>query len=395
MWLLWKELREKKNKPVVCVQTFTNVFYSFFNLGFGNPKTDVCSTCQKFDQDIEAGGLAGEEGVHKKKLHELEAAKFYRKLNQSGLKRNVLCASFDLQQNMPLPRSNVGEAYYKRQLWLYNFGIIIHKTKVKKEATQSRKNVFLYSWLENEGGRGSNEICSAVFNFLRRIRKRCELRKYTNLHLYCDSCPGQNKNKTLLAALLQYVNSRLCVFKRVIVTFPVVGHSYLPADRVFGRIEKEFRKRSEIINPNGYYSILEKHGNLKRYNRDWYHYDYKTMADSLINSNNCGLRDTRRWMFEKNSKEVKLSESFDGNWKTFRILKKQVVNLGIRKPKLLPPQTHVTAEKKKDVEQLLKLVKGSKEDKKIYDDLLKTVTKGSKKKGVDDFETAKEKKSKK
>ncbi len=54
--------------------------------------------------------------------------------------------------------------------------------------------------------------------------------------------------------------------------------------------------------------------------------------------------------------------------------------LETRKPKLLSPQTHVTAEKKKDVQDLLKLVKGTKEEKKVYDDILKTVTKSRKQK---------------
>ncbi len=59
--------------------------------------------------------------------------------------------------------------------------------------------------------------------------------------------------------------------------------------------------------------------------------------------------------------------------------KKQVVSLETCKPKLLPPQTHVTAEKKKDVQDLLKFVKVT-EEKKVYDDILKTVTKSRKQK---------------
>ncbi len=53
----------------------------------------------------------------------------------------------------------------------------------------------------------------------------------------------------------------------------------------------------------------------------------------------------------------------DGSWMTVNVLKKQVVSLETWKPKLLPPQTHATAEKKKDVQDLLKLVKGTEEKK--------------------------------
>lgn len=91
---------------------------------------------------IADGGPDVEEIRTKKRLHELRANKFFELLKRSGENRNTLCVAFDLQQNMPLPRSNVGEAYYKRQLWLYNFGILIHRVKKKKEKVQSPKNVF-------------------------------------------------------------------------------------------------------------------------------------------------------------------------------------------------------------------------------------------------------------
>lgn len=256
--------------------------------------------------------------------------------------------------------------------------MVIHKTKTgatnverKKEDVQSPKNVFLYSWLECEAGRGSNEICSALMNFLELMEQRCKLRKYKKLHLFCDSCPGQNKNSTMLSMLLTYVNSKECPFTSITVFFPVVGHSYLPADRVYGRIEKDIRKCNEIITPTGYHNILKNHGQLKLYQSDWLRYDYKSLAQSLINMVGCKTRDSRRWNFVKNSKSVWLSDSFTEGYTKYNVLKKNVTNLDGRKPKLLPPET----EKKKDVLALLKLVKGTKQEKKIYDTLLKETLK--------------------
>lgn len=58
----------------------------------------------------------------------MEAEKFYKKVNTSGLQWDVKCVAF-----MPLFRSNIDEAYYKKRLWLYNVDIVVHKTKIDKE----------------------------------------------------------------------------------------------------------------------------------------------------------------------------------------------------------------------------------------------------------------------
>ncbi|KAJ4451352.1 hypothetical protein ANN_02814 [Periplaneta americana] len=50
--------------------------------------------------------------------------------------------------------------------------------------------------------------------------------------------------------------------------FPVTGHSFLPADRVFGFIETAVRKEQEILNPLHYNSIIGKYGKVCRIGRD-------------------------------------------------------------------------------------------------------------------------------
>ena len=44
-------------------------------------------------------------------------------------------------------------------------------------------------------------------------------------------------------------------------TFPVRGHSFLPADRIFGRVEREIKTVDTISLPEEYHDILRKHGN--------------------------------------------------------------------------------------------------------------------------------------
>lgn len=71
-------------------------------------------------------------------LHKTRARRFFQELNK--IPERTITINFDLMQNMPLPRTQIGEAYYARQLWYYTFGIIIHN---KKKALNSN-TVFFY-----------------------------------------------------------------------------------------------------------------------------------------------------------------------------------------------------------------------------------------------------------
>ena len=104
------------------------------------------------------------------------AREFYKRLKASQKAKKTLAVAFDMQKNMPLPQTNVTETYYSRQLWLYNLTFVVHVPS-KKDA-QNPSNVYTYSWLESDSGKGSNEICSALSNFLEQIRNRVKVGQY-------------------------------------------------------------------------------------------------------------------------------------------------------------------------------------------------------------------------
>ena len=64
--------------------------------------------------------------------------------------------------------------------------------------------------------------------------------------LFSDSCAGQNINFALLLALHMLAAKYQVKFKHY---FPVRGHSYMPPDRAFGRVEKLLRCRETILMP--------------------------------------------------------------------------------------------------------------------------------------------------
>lgn len=57
---------------------------------------------------------------------------------------------------------------------------------------------FCFIWNESEAKRGANEVPTILNKYIQDVDKRKSIR---NLILYSDSCPGQNKNKIVLAAV--------------------------------------------------------------------------------------------------------------------------------------------------------------------------------------------------
>lgn len=52
--------------------------------------------------------------------------------------------------------------------------------------------------------------------------------------------------------------------KTVSVYFPTPGHSYMPPDRVFGRIEKTVKVKETIIKPDEYHTIFSEYATVKK-----------------------------------------------------------------------------------------------------------------------------------
>src|SRR5690606_28467453 len=115
-------------------------------------------------------------------------------------------------------------------------------------------NSFCYTWLELEFKKGSNEVASAVFHRL-CVSNFDDVKK---IRLVCDGCAGQNKNSTMIGMLSTWFSQKApSSIKTIEVVFPIVGHSYMPPDRLFGRIEKRIRKETQIIKPNEYFEIFK------------------------------------------------------------------------------------------------------------------------------------------
>lgn len=164
---------------------------------------------------------------------------FLRKFNDE-----IFMISFDCQKNQVLSKVADQIAYYSRQLYNYNFTIVIGTSTNKFP----KENVRIYTWTENVHAKSSNEIVSAVFDL---VTDRFDGKK--KIRMMADGCGSQNKNSTMIAMAAHWLtNCAPTNIKTIELIFPVPGHSLMPADRVFGLIEKEVKNKVVIIDQSEY-----------------------------------------------------------------------------------------------------------------------------------------------
>lgn len=264
--------RQDEANTSIAYSYYQSVFYYNFNLGFGTPVTDVCATCMQYKLQCKNAGIPEDEqsaNAANWLVHRRKARMFYDRL--SWIVPDAVTICFDVMENLCLPRTPIGQAYYSRQLYMYVFAVVLHEGQ---HSDQSRDKVLLYTWREDQGGKDSNMISSAVYHALTGPLSE-RLQRVRELRIFSDSCFGQNRNMAMMSMLLSIAANHPLPLT-VEYNFPIRGHSFLPADRVFGRVEQSIRRQYTILLPSDYSEILSQHGRVLSYTNDWTALDYKT-----------------------------------------------------------------------------------------------------------------------
>lgn len=272
-----------------------NIFNKYFNIGFGSPSVYKCSTCASLESRIDVGknGEKRTELQMQLNVHKVRSNIFYTQLQDNNPRELIL--SYDCQKNLVLPKIPDQAAYYSRQMYLYNFTISEDHSK----SPQTVDSTFSYLWLENEYPKGSNQITSAVYHRLIQT----SFNGISKLKLFSDGCGGQNKNKTMIGILNHwFLNEAPTNLETVEIWFPVVGHSFIPPDRIFGNLERQFNQLTIIENPDGYISMVS-----FKLGEDCLVQDWKNHAEKI-------LKGAGNWHFQfQKSKKLILTKSNNKN----------------------------------------------------------------------------------
>lgn len=268
----------------VSYSMFRNIFVNDFNIGFSSPASDVCGKCTRLKEQykMETKTEKRSQILVEYRVHKKRASAFYELAKESPDGSLTFC--FDLQQVQPLPRTPVGDAFYAQQISFYAFCCV----------GMSSRNPIFYVWTEDMAGRGSTEVGSALLAHLDSL-------DYTGIYqirLFCDGCGGQNKNSHIIHALMFWLENKSPEnVSEITITFPVRGHSFMAADRCFGRVEQKLRRNPIITTKEDYVKIYSEIGNVKQLSDDWKIYDIKELEKRYKKVK--GIADIKRIQIQK------------------------------------------------------------------------------------------------
>lgn len=223
------------------------------------------------------------------------------------------------------------------------------------------KEPVFYRWLETESNRGSEEIASALISHLDASKFKWP-KDVTTLRLFCDGCGGQNKNKHMVHALgLRFDEILLHVpsLSKIVMYFPVRGHSFLPCDRVFGIVERKFKKIKDIMLPSEYDEVHRSVGNLKILNESWHVRDFKQLEQYFKPMT--GIQEVKRVLIKRASPghvgfRMEIAYNFNDPTKKYVCLERSK-KIKLSALMMLPVRTSaakgISAKKAKDIESLL------------------------------------------
>lgn len=263
---------------------FRNVFLTKFNIGFASPASDICTFClrSKNQISVERDPIKKQILITERRIHPVKAKAFYQYTKEEP--ENTVSYCFDLQQVQPLPKTPIQEAFYARQLSFYSLCVVDMKAQ----------NPTFYVWSEDQAARGANEVGSALFNHLSSL----DLEQIRYIRLFCDGCGGQNKNSHIVHILMYWLLHKAPNhLETITLFFPVRGHSFLPADRVFGRVERLLRKHPLITLKTDYIKHYSEVGTVKELGREWNLYNVKILEEYYKKI--AGISEMKRIIFKK------------------------------------------------------------------------------------------------
>lgn len=231
----------------VSYETYRNIFNTEFNISFGYPRTDTCSACDEFTIKAKALMAEGNQDELKRltilnNLHKKKAQTFYDRKKNARMKSKTdiefQAIAMDYQKNVSLPNITTNDVYYKRQLSMYSFNIHV----------LSDASSFFFTYPENCGRKGSDEVVSFLFHFLQNHADH----RVRHLEIFCDSAGGQNKNYTV-TRFIHFVVHVMKILDSIKITYPIRGHSYLECDKNMGLIN--LKTHMEV--PYQWYDLLK------------------------------------------------------------------------------------------------------------------------------------------
>lgn len=367
LYRLFKAFYKKKTGRRVSFtyETYRMRFRRYTQFALRLPRSDVCDFCFEVKK---SGVLKGRQrnpnaskkvfsGSEKKRqqllekyqIHERQVAAFRRVkkqiIEESKDDPKTVVLEFDYAQNIPLPKLNVNAQFYCRLLWFYVFNIHMH---------HPQKSTFYY-YLENEGKKNANAVCSMLYDFIsRHVPEGVE-----KIYLISDNAGGQNKNR-IVVSFLAWLSEALNI--EIEHVFPIRGHTYSVCDRNFGTYTKQMKRIEVIETPRQVANILKQ---FKVYEtihflnfRNW----ELSLERSVVKRSNkkYTIREYRRMLYKGRDGKLQTSTSYAETYESHCVTHTSLRTLDLE----LSDTPCISQAKRADLRKLLKFL--SKTGKKFF-----------------------------
>ena len=309
MYTMYKQECLESGTPYASEWVYREIFNTQFNLSFKTPQKDTCKTCDILKIQLEANVENEEETVSLQDQlneHRQRAERIRNNLKESIKMSNkqTKVITFDLQKTLQLPFLRTNEAYYCRQLNLYNFGV----------HSYPEDTGVMHLWTENQGKRGSEEISSCLDEYFKENIDE----HVTKIIAYSDACGGQNRNFNVARHMVYTVNTLKNV-KEIEVNFMESGHSFLPNDTDFSHISDQIKRESVIYSPDQYAEIIKKckkKNPFRVYKMGGKFKSFEDLSAIIINRQKSETHSKVKWMQIKQMKFERNSLKMQFTWAT-------------------------------------------------------------------------------
>lgn len=129
-----------------------------------SPKTDTCTQCHQLKIQLTNNNCSEDQRIqliNQQTQHHNDSEEAYHSKRNDilSISDNTHVIAFDLQQCLPTPSLDLPVAFYKHQLWTFNF--TVHSMVTSKASC--------YLWNETLSKRGANDMSSCIFHYLSNL----------------------------------------------------------------------------------------------------------------------------------------------------------------------------------------------------------------------------------
>ncbi|CAH0558805.1 unnamed protein product [Brassicogethes aeneus] len=232
---------ESKQITPVKLSMYRFIFNTNFNYSFHVPKKDVCEKCATYYTIKAENNLKNSDELDMEN-HTTEK-EVMRKEKSSDKNSNAAILTFDLENVITCPRSNVGNHFYLQKLSMYNL----------TGHFSTSNTAYCILWMETMQGRSGNCLASA-FKVL--VEKVLENNHIEHLVTWSDSCVPQNRNSHIAFSALDILRNH-DELQSITMKYSIPGHGAVQeVDNIHSQIENHMSKK-DFFSPLGFVKELK------------------------------------------------------------------------------------------------------------------------------------------